>query len=66
MCKLKKEECYLPESSTNLKFKENNSQQFTSPCNVNYRKYMTSQSNDVAACEIGKSHMAFSHGQNLS
>jgi hypothetical protein len=27
---------------------------------------MTSQSNDVIACEIGKSHMAFSHGQNLS
>jgi hypothetical protein len=27
---------------------------------------MTSQSNDVAACEIGKSHMTFSHGQNLS
>jgi hypothetical protein len=51
-----------PESSTNL---ENNSQQFTSPCKVNHRKYMTSQSNDVTACEIRKSRMAFSHGQNL-
>jgi hypothetical protein len=27
---------------------------------------MTSQSNDIAACEIGKFHMAFSHGQSLS
>jgi hypothetical protein len=59
-------EGYPPESSINLKFKENNSQQFTSPCNVNHREYMTSQSNDVMPCEIGKSHMAFSHGQNLS
>jgi hypothetical protein len=58
-------EDYPPETSTNLKFKENNSEQFTSP-NVIHRKYMTSQSNDVAAFEIGKSHMAFSHGQNLS
>jgi hypothetical protein len=61
-----KKEGYHPESSTSLKLKENNSQQFISPCNVNHRKFMTSQSNDVAACEIGKSHMAFSHGQNLS
>jgi beta-glucanase (GH16 family) len=59
------EKGYPPESSTHLKFKENKSQQFTSPCNVNHKKYMTSQSNDVAACEIGKSHMAFSLGQNL-
>jgi hypothetical protein len=27
---------------------------------------MTSQSNDIMACEIGKSHVALSHGQNLS
>ena len=66
LCVNLKNEGYLPESSTNSKFKENNSQQFTSLCNVNHRKYMTSQSNDVAACEIGISHMAFSHGQNLS
>ena len=66
LCVNLEKEGYLPESSINLKFKENNSPKFTSPCNVNHRKYMTSQSNDVAACEIGKSHMAFSHGQNLS
>ena len=66
LCVNLKNEGYPPESSTTLKFKENNSLLFTSPCNVNHRKYMTSQSNDVAVCEIGKSHMAFLHGQNLS
>jgi beta-glucanase (GH16 family) len=65
LCVNFKKESY-PESSTNLEFKENTPQQFASPCNVNHRKYMTSQSNDVAACEIGKSHMAFSHGQSPS
>ena len=54
-------EGYPPETSTNLKFKENNSQQFTSPCNLNLIKLMTSRSNDVAACEKGNltwlSHM---------
>jgi hypothetical protein len=52
-----KKERYPPESSTNLKFKENISQQFTSLCNINHRKYVTSQSNDILACNIGKSHM---------
>jgi hypothetical protein len=66
LCVNLKKECYPPESSTNSKFKENYSQQFTSPCNINHRKYMTLQSNDVAACEIEKSHMAFSHVQKLS
>jgi hypothetical protein len=49
MCKLKKKQVYVPKSYINLKFKENNSQKFTLPCNVNHRKYMTSQSNDVIA-----------------
>jgi hypothetical protein len=51
----------LQKTNTELKFIENISQQFTSPCNVNHGKYMKSQSNDVAAREIEKSHMAFSH-----
>jgi hypothetical protein len=62
LCVNLKNKGYPPKTSTNLKFKENNSQQFTSPCNVNHRKCMTLQSN-VTACEIGKSHMAFSHGK---
>jgi hypothetical protein len=65
MCKLKTRLSSRNLYQLNLKFKENNSQQFTSLCNVNHRKYITSQSNDFAACEIGKSHIAFSHGQNL-
>ena len=44
-----KNQVYPPESYTKLKFKVNNLQQVTSPCNVNHRKYMTSQSNDVIA-----------------
>jgi hypothetical protein len=64
-CKLKKTQVYPLESDTKLKFKENNSQQFTLPCNVNHRKYVTSQSNGVTAMSDRKSHMAVSHGQNL-
>ena len=49
LCVNLKKQVYAPKSYINLKFKENNSQQFTLPCNVNHRKYMTSQSNDVIA-----------------
>jgi hypothetical protein len=51
LCINLKKQVYFPKSYINFKFKENNSHQFTLPCNVNHRKYMnmTSQSNDVIA-----------------
>jgi hypothetical protein len=57
---------YLPESYTKLKFKENNSQQFTSPCNVNHGKMWRHNQMMLQPCAIEKSHMAVSHGQSLS
>jgi hypothetical protein len=49
LCVNLKHQVYLSESDAKLKFKENISQQFTLPCNINHRKYVTSQSNDVTA-----------------
>jgi hypothetical protein len=46
-------------------FKKTSNNLLQSPCIVNHGKYVTLQSNDVVECEIGKSHVAFSHGQNL-